>query len=468
MGKKIVINPITRISGFLEIEVKVEGNRIVDAKSSGMLFRGFEKMLQGRSPLDAVYFTERICGICSTAHSMASSIGLEETIGVVPGENDRYIRQLIHGCEFIQNHLRHTYQYTLPDYIKGPRIEPLYSVEHQDYRLPDRLNQRLTESYLQSIEYSRLGHEMLALFGGKAPHNHGIFVGGVTVNLDAAKVIKFKSLLSSIKEFVVGRMVEDICIIGEYYPEYYQNGAGYKNLMSYGSFQNIQGKNLYSSPEVYINGQLSTFDPNYISENIYHAWYQSEQVSLEPGEPPVEANRQREEGYSWVKAPRYNGYPMEVGPLARMILSGEYNGGISTMDRTIARVLEVKKVIKIMERLLEIVKPIPASQSQYSIPAQGKGVGLVDTTRGGLGHWIKIENERIKYYDIITPTAWNLSPTDSKGVKGVIEEALIGTEIQNINAPVEIGRIVRSFDPCVSCATHIISDKAGSLKVRVL
>lgn len=469
MRNKITINPITRISGFLEIQVEVENNKIVDAKSSGMLFRGFEKMLKGRPPLDAIYFTERICGICSTAHSIASTLALEEIINIIPNKNDKMIRDFMHGCEFIQNHIRHFYQYTLPDFVKGPEISPLYGGNNDDYRLPEQLNIKLSKHYVESVEYSRLAHEMLAVLGGKAPHNHGIFVGGVTVNLDASKFIKIKSILNSIKEFVNNIMLPDVYIISEYYQDYFFNGEGYINLMSYGVFDTYNEKELfYVAPQVLINGQKQGFNPDKITENIYRAWYEANQVEQRPFDPTVDENVYKEEAYSWIKAPRYEGYPMEVGPLARMFLSGGYTRGFSTMDRTIARVLEVKKIIEIMDKLLEKVELKPAQQDRYEFPPEAVSKGLIDTTRGALGHWVSIDNQGIKNYGIITPTTWNLSPADSRGVKGVIEKALIGTTINNINKPVEIGRIVRSFDPCVSCATHVFSEGYSSVEIRVV
>jgi hydrogenase large subunit len=469
MGRKIILNPITRISGFLEIQVEVERNQIIDAKSSGMLFRGFEKMLRGRPPLDAIYFTERICGICSTAHSMASTLALEDILEIHPTENDKLIRDFMHGCEFLQNHLRHFYQYTLPDYVRGPEIKPLYPVSHSDYRLPQELNKELAGHYLESFKYSRLAHEMLAVLGGKAPHNHGIFVGGVTVNLDAAKWIKIKSILDTIEEFVIGRMIPDVNVIAEYYRDYFRNGRGYKNLMSYGLFDSYRERDLfYLAPQVMIDGQWQQFNPDKITENIYRAWYEAKKVEQRPTEPTVEENVYKEEAYSWVKAPRYEGNPMEVGPLARMWLSGNYRRGISTMDRTIARVLEVKKIIEIMKGLVERMQMVPTGQGRYEFTTDARGRGLIDTTRGALGHWLAVERQQIQNYEIITPTAWNLSPEDSRGIKGVIEKALIGSTIEDLKNPVEIGRIVRSFDPCVSCATHVLSDRYSPLEIRIV
>jgi hydrogenase large subunit len=159
---------------------------------------------------------------------------------------------------------------------------------------------------------------------------------------------------------------------------------------------------------------------------------------------------------------------MEVGPLARLWISGKYTNGISTLDRVTARVIEAKIVADIVEDLLGKVKLIPAVQNSWEIPMTSKGVGLRDTTRGALAHWITIEDKKIKNYNIITPSGWNISPEDSNGNKGVIEKALIGTYIEDVKNPSELGRIVRSFDPCVSCATHIISDKSDDFVIRLV
>lgn len=459
MGEKVVINPLTRISGFLEIEVDIENNIIKDARSSGMMFRGFEKMLEGRNPLDSIYFTQRICGICSTAHSMSSAIALENALGVIPDNNDILIRNFIHGCEFLQNHLRHFYQYTFPDFVDLPDINPIHKDSYGDYRLPKELNEKLSNHYLESIKHSREAHKMLAILGGKAPHNHGVFVGGVTVNMNAKIYIEITSILKGIKDFIENIMIDDVYIISNCYKDYFENGIGYGNLMTYGAFNDYPYEDLtYVKPGVLINGNRHEFDVNKITESVHYSWYEG---NLEP-------NVYKKDAYSWVKSPRYEGYAMEVGPLARMYLSNEYTRGISTMDRTIARVLEANKICNILQGLLSEIILKPANQSVYEIPDKAYGVGLVGTTRGDLGHWINIEDKKIKNYTIITPSGWNISPTDNNNVKGVVEKCLIGTFVKDTKNPVEIGRIVRSFDPCVSCATHIISDKHSSISIRVV
>lgn len=462
MGKIITIDPITRISGFLEIKAEVEKNTIIKANASGLLFRGFEKMLQGRYPLDAIYFTERICGICSTAHAMASALALEDALKITVSLNDSYIRDIMHGFEFVQNHLRHFYLLSIPSYVKISSIKLVEEQQYSDYRLPVRINNKIEEHYVKSIELSRLAHEGLALLGGKAPHNHGIFVGGVTVNIDAYKLEKVKSIIKNIKSFVETMMIEDVGVISKYYNDYFKKGQSYPYFMTYGVF------NKYDDPDItYVKAGIMkdwikySLDSNKITEEIHHSWYKKDNSS-------EEVDLSKSDAYSFIKAPRYSNLPMEVGPLARLIISGEYSNVSSCIDRNIARVLETAKILKVMENLVQRIELKENNQKIYDIPDKAYGAGLIDTTRGALGHWIEIDNKVIKHYNIITPTVWNLSPKDDSNNPGTIERSLIGSIINNIKEPIEIGRIVRSFDPCVSCATHLISGKDNTDIVEVL
>lgn len=465
MGKTITIDPVTRISGFLEIKAEVEKNTIVKTNASGLLFRGFEKMLQGRYPLDAVYFTERICGICSTAHSMASTLALEDALKVTISLNDSYLRDIMHGFEFVQNHLRHFYLLSMPSYVKISSIKLVEEQQYSDYRLPEKINNKIEEHYVKSIELSRLAHEGLALLGGKAPHNHGIFVGGVTVNIDAYKLEKVKSIIKTIKAFVRSTMKEDVDIISKYYNDYFKIGQSYPYFMTYGVFDKYEDSDItYVKPGIMKDWVKHPLDSNKITEEIHYTWYKKDNSS----DYSDQVDLSKADAYTFVKAPRYSKLPMEVGPLARLIISGEYNRGHSCMDRIIARVLETEKILEIMENLVQRIELKENNQKVYDIPEKAYGVGLIDTTRGALGHWIEIENKVIKHYNIITPTVWNLSPKDDLNYPGTIERALIGSSIKNIKEPIEIGRIVRSFDPCVSCATHLITNKDDIQIIEVL
>lgn len=457
MSKRIVINPLTRISGFMEIDVTIDQNQVVDAKTKGNLFRGFEQMLVGRSPFDAVYFTQRICGICSAAHSMASSHALEDALNIEPMEQGNYLRDIIHCCEFLQNHIRHFYQYTVPDFVKIEQ-NSLFQADHDDFRLPKNMNDRISQHYFDSLKFSRLAHQMLAVLGGKAPHNHGVFIGGITTQATAEKVVHIDSILVRIARFIDEKMIPDVYDIARFYEDYFRMGGGYGNLLTYGAFNHYKELGtLYVDPLVSTMGSVETFDENKIQEKIDYAYFKSITNSNQPNEEVTEPDMDKEKAYSWVKAPRYKGLPFEVGPLARLILSGAYDNGISAMDRTIARVLETKKITEIMKILLQQIIPGVDVQKKYELPESASGRGLLDTTRGALGHWLKIRDKKISFYQIITPSTWDFSTRDDQGYRGTAEEALIGTPIQNPDKPAEIGRILRSFDPCMSCATHVYS-----------
>jgi hydrogenase large subunit len=460
MAQNIIIDPLTRISGFLEIEAEVEQNQIINAKSDGLLYRGFETMLVKRPPLDAIYFTERICGICSVAHSVASALALEDALQVKVAQNEEYQREILHGLEFVQNHLRHFYLMMVPSFVRITSLPIENDQQYTDFRIPEDLNSLIEEHYQEGIEYSRLSHEAQAVLGGKAPHNHGVFVGGVNTFPTAYQLEKIKNSITRLLDFVTTAMRQDTDIIAEYYPDYYEMGMSYENFMSYGVFAHETPDFTYVQPQVMVEGIRYPLEPDRITEQVTNSWYRS-------NTSPDQVDLSKSSAYSFIKTPQYNGLPMEVGPLARMLISGDYTGGHSCMDRIVARTLETEKVLRIINQLIYQIELTPSNQQSYLMPASAQGAGLIDTTRGALGHWISIKDQVIEHYNIITPSVWNLSPKDEKGEPGVIERALIGTTLADVNNPVEIGRIVRSFDPCVSCATHVFKEGRRSMTIRL-
>lgn len=446
---EIIIDPITRISGYLEIRTEVENNTITSAQSRGLLYRGFEKMLRGRHPLDAIYFTERICGICSAAHAYASTLALDDALQTPTTRNDRYLRDIIHGFEYIQNHIRHFYLMMLPSFAKISKPMVANVTQYNEYRLPEDVTKRLEDHYELAIEYSMLAHEGQAVIGGKAPHTHGIFIGGVTCELTSFKMDQMQAIINRLITFISTIMIEDTMTIARYYPDYYKMGFSYPNFMSYGVFDYPDQDISYVYPGIMVEKNHYDFDPQQINQQVQYAWYRNDN--------PQDADMDKPGAYTFIKAPRYSGMAMEVGPLARMLISGNYTGGNSCMDRIVARTLEADKIIHIMNNLMKRIRLLPNNQRAIAMPDEATGMGLIDTTRGSLGHWVSIKDKVIDHYLTITPSNWNLSPKDGEGVPGVIEKSLLGTYIPNVNSPVEIGRIVRSFDPCVSCATHIIT-----------
>lgn len=448
MAELIIIEPMTRISGFLEIQALVEQNVIINCEAQGLLYRGFETMLRGRPVLDAVYFTERICGICSAAHSYASSLAIENAIHIFPSINDTYLREILHGFEYIQNHIRHFYLMILPSFARIASLPLVNAPEFTDYRLSEEVNRKLEEHYIAGIEYSRLAHEGQAVLGGKAPHNHGIFVGGITGDITAYKLQKVIAIIRRLLSFVSTVMREDVQTLARLYPDYFDQGISYPYFMTYGAFYHEDQELSYVPPGIMVEGRLQPLEPERINEQIRYSWFQRDNEV-----ETVDVNKP--DAYTFIKAPRYNNMAMETGPLARMLISGRYQGGHSCMDRIIARMLETEIILQIMERMTDRIELIPDSQRAYQIPLNGEGYGLIDTTRGSLGHFLRIKDKVIDHYNIITPSNWNLSPRDAHGTLGVIENALLGTVIADVKNPVEIGRIVRAFDPCVSCATHL-------------
>lgn len=452
MPKKISISPITRISGLLSIDLYLDENgKVKEANVIGEQFRGFEAMLKGRHITDAVYFTQRICGICSMAHGFTAARLVEQIYGVTPAPELVLLQQIMLGAEFLQNHIRHFYLLALPDYLdNGAIMDSGVQFSSTESRFNQKEQQRLTEHYFSAMEYSRKCHDALAVFGGKIPHQHGLTPEGVAVFPDADRRKQFFSLLQQIQEFLTNIQLQDVYLLAKAYPEYFYTGSGPYRYISFGLFDPRFGGHF---PAGILNqGELIPVNPEEIQESITYAWFETNDSETKPAPEKPSA-------YTWVKAPRYHGLSFEGGPLARKIISSENitPGGMAggVVARLVARAEEAVLISKWME---DWIKQLP-QDGQYihplTSPVKDQAIQIYDAPRGPLLHYMACANQEIASYRIITPSTWNFSPKDETGMRGPAEESLIGANADPGN-PVEPGRIIRSFDPCLSCATHFI------------
>jgi hydrogenase large subunit len=195
-------------------------------------------------------------------------------------------------------------------------------------------------------------------------------------------------------------------------------------------------------------------DVKSIAEDVTASWY-SDRSGLNPASGTTTPSYPKAGGYSWLKSPRYAGKVYEVGPLARMTVNGDYSGGVSVMDRHAARAEEALKIASAIDGWLDDLVPSAPVFTDGEMPSRGSGIGLTEAPRGALGHWLSVADRRISRYQVVTPTCWNASPRDARAVPGPLEQALVGTPVGDTEQPIEVLRVIHSFDPCLSCAVHV-------------
>jgi ferredoxin hydrogenase large subunit/hydrogenase large subunit len=516
MAKTITVDPITRIEGHLKIKVEVENGVVTNAYSSGEMFRGWEIILRDRSPVDAPPIAQRICGVCPIPHGLGSVLSLDEAFNVKPPSNGRIIRNLMLSAEFIHSHLLHFYHLSALDYVDITAILKYKGLDPKLIKIRDwvqsdtdaglksagapflprykgnyiedvNINIQAISDYIKALEMRRKAHEMLCIFGGKIPHVQTLFAGGVASHLTVDRIVAFKSRLAELRTFINNVYIPDVVAVASLYPDYFKIGKGVGNFMAYGGFPiDDNGNNLFTSG-VYIDGNLGEFDASNIAEFVKYSKYSSG-TALYPLKGETVPDAKKSGAYSWLKAPRYKGNVVEVGPLARAIITYLKNSNsdmkslidgalnslnikadalISTMGRHATRALELKVLTDNMDRWLDELDPSKPVHTKYSIPKTSSGMGLTEAPRGSLGHWIAIDNFRIANYQAVVPTTWNGSPRDDNGNMSPFEQALIGTPIADMENPIEVGRVIRSFDPCLACAVHIVEGDRKILKFRV-
>ena len=508
----IVIDPVTRIEGHLKVEAVVEKGVVKEARSSGMLFRGIETILRGRDPRDAQYYTQRICGVCPTSHSMAATLNLDSAFGIadkIP-DNGRIIRNLILGAAHVSDHILHFYHLAALDYVDIGAVagyegnDPaLLSVKKfalegdpvpflprykGDYRLSKEQNLAALSHYLQALEMRRKGHEMLAIFGGRIPHNNAIVPGGVSEVPTVDKITSFLWMLNELRDFINSVYIPDLVMVAKAYKDYCEIGKGCGHLLSYGNYD-LDGKvadyskrkRLLASGTVDNSLRLEPLDMNKVTEDVMHSWYQDVPPSRPFEENAPQPQIDKKGAYSFIKSPRYGGQVYEVGPLARLAVTyagGDptaktlVDGALSTLKasptalfsvagRHLARALCCKIIADAMPAWLLQLKVGEPAYLPYTIPDEAKGMGLVDGARGALAHYIEIKGKKIANYQCVVPSTWNLCPRDKDGNPGPVEQALEGARVKDEANPIELVRIVRSFDPCIACAVHVVTPKGN-------
>jgi len=462
MATIITIDPVTRLEGHLKIEVQIENGAVADAFATGTLFRGFETILTGRDPWDAPHITQRICGVCPIPHAQAAVLALDNAAGKVIPSNARILRNLVLGANFVQSHLLHFYHLAALDYLSGPAMAPWQPAWNVDLRIDAATTATLVGHYVNALAMTRKAHEMGAIFSGRMPIAAAHLPGGFTATPTAAQITQFKSYCNELLTFINGTYIPDVEALASIYDDYFDIGRGYGNLISYGVFElNADGSQKLLRPGRAAAGSTAVEPMNAaaITEKVTRSWYDDATNNLNPVQGATVPVQPKPNGYSWLKAPRYADEPYEAGPLARLWINGDYPHGISVMDRHRARAYEALKIADGLRQWADQIVIGQSPYSPYTTPVTGAGIGLTEAPRGALGHWVQIANSRISRYQIITPTCWNASPRDDEGKRGPIEQALIGTPVQDANQPVEVLRVIHSFDPCLSCAVHVMEPK---------
>ena len=548
MGKRIIVDPITRIEGHLKIEVEVSGGKVVNAWSSAQMFRGIEIILQGRDPRDAPLFVQRSCGVCTYTHYLSSMRAVEDAVGVTIPKNARIMRNLLHGAQFQQDHITHFYQLHALDFVdvvdalkadpkktaalsdnvsNDPHGGTAYFKQVQQriktfvdsgqlglfsngywgssaYRLPPEANLMATAHYLEALRIQAKIVRMHAIFGAKNPHLQALAVGGMTSvkDLTPDRIAEFLYIWKQAQDFVRNVYIPDLVTIASFYKDWGAIG-GTSNFLCWGDLpmSEKEPESLFLPRGVIMKRDLKGVkmaDPGKVTEHVDRSWYEGNKArhpyngETKPfkGDPKYDTNAE----YSWSKAPRYEGEACEVGPLARVLVAYAYGKKdfkavvdstlkklnipvtalFSTLGRTAARGLETLVIGNAMEGwVMELVENLKsgdtATCAEWTMPKSGKGVGLNDVARGSLGHWIEIEDKKIKNYQYVVPSTWNLGPRCEKGKLGPVEEALIGTPVADPKRPIEILRTVHSFDPCIACGVHVIDPDSNEVyKIKVV
>ncbi|PSU20906.1 nickel-dependent hydrogenase large subunit [Photobacterium kishitanii] len=365
--------------------------------------------------------------------------------------------------------------------------------------------------YLKALEIQRIAAESMAVWGGKNPHPQSIVVGGVTCvrdMLDPARLQEFKQKYVHVAEFIERAYQADILMAAAAYGKE-PSVLGGCNVDTFMCSESIL---LSPDDHLFVSGVIrnkdlakaENIDLNLIAEDVTHSWYDANKpqhpydgTTIPEHTPFIERDTIvgkrptiNETGkYSWVKSPRYNGEPVEVGPLATMVVNyakgnprvttivneflqqtGLPAGALfTTLGRTAARMLHTLAISRHgLETFESMVTNLNSDQTTYIEPTidpkkEYKGVGIIEAPRGFLSHWLRIKDAKVENYQAVVPTTWNAGPIDGNGKIGPYEASLVGLQLEDPKKPLEVLRVIHSFDPCMACSVHVMDYKGQSL-----
>ncbi len=494
------IIPLNRVEGDLELHLEFEDNVVRQARSVGTMYRGIENLMTGRGPKDSLVITPRICGICTTAHLNAAAKALDMAYAATVPHNAQRLRNVTLLVEQLQNDVRQPFLLFMPDLIHARySAQPLYGEAIKRYQVLKG------ETALQTVTETKRVLEIIAILGGQWPHSSFMVPGGVVTVPTVSDIAHCRHILRNFRKWYEQRVLG--CPIDRWHridswealqawlteAPAHQNsdvgfflryaldlgldrlGRGHDNFIGGGGPDlpaQTQVRGINSNDQLIPNGFITPegvapLNTQLINEDISSSFFKDEATIRHPfnGRTIPDTTNPGGQKYSWAKAPRYRGQPAETGALADMLLAGSpffvaqiKDKGANAMIRTLARLVRPALVLPAIDQWLEEMAGCDTPYfKDYSKIVTGKGYGLVSAPRGMLGHWVTIENGVIGNYQVITPTAWNASPQDGDDVRGPWEEAIVGTEVQELQQPVEVEHIVRSFDPCLVCTVHAIT-----------
>ena len=479
---RLIVGPFNRVEGDLEVTLDIADGRVEAARVNAPMYRGFEQILTGKAPHDALVIVPRICGICSVSQSVVAALALADLAGASAPPNGVHATNLILATENLADHLTHFYLFFMPDFTRGAYAGAPW---HADALR--RFEPTAGEGTRAAIAARQRWFELLGTLAGKWPHTQSIEPGGSSRPVEAAERSR---LLARVREFrgflertLFGAPLEEIGALASedellawqardpargdfrlflaiaWREGLAALGRGPGRFLSYGAYAQPDGRHELTAG-VWDGTSLAPVETDTIREDATHAWLAD--GVLHPRDGLTEPAPDKPGAYTWNKAPRLAGRVIETGAIARQLASGQAlvhdavarHGG-TVYTRVLARLVELARVVPMMERWLVRIVPREPFFAPAVLPDEGVGVGLGEAARGCLGHWVRVQHGRIANYQIVAPTSWNFSPRDAAGTPGALEQALVGAPVREGEAtPVAVQHIVRSFDPCMVCTVH--------------